>query len=274
MALPNKKPDNVCGLIAGWGEFPHLVARALKAQGRQVVAVAFPGETYKDLEQHVDDIHWISIGQLGKMISIFKSAGAGEAVMAGMIRHKQLFANIKLDLKAVALLAGVKDKRADTILRAVAEKLGKAGIKLVAPLPYLTDHLPQRGVLTKRRPTPKEKADIHFGYRLAKHVAEADIGQTVVVRDKAVVAVEAMEGTDACILRSGELTRGGAVVVKVVKPHQDYRFDTPVIGPHTIDAMRKAKAAVLAFDAGKTLFIQKDKTIARANAYKIALVAV
>ncbi|MCD4812527.1 UDP-2,3-diacylglucosamine diphosphatase LpxI [bacterium] len=262
------------GLIAGWGEFPFLVAQTMQQKGKRVAAVAFPGETFPEIKTCVDELHWISIGQLGEMIKIFKTAGITQVVMAGMIRHKHLFANLKLDLKAVSLLATMKDKRADSILCAVAGVLEKEGIRLVSPLPYLKVNLPGKGLLTKRKLTQKEQRDITFGYKIAKHVARADIGQTVVVKDQAVIAVEAMEGTDACILRSGEFTRGGAVVIKVLKPTQDLRFDTPVIGPNTIESMLKVKAAVLAFDADKTLFLQKEKTIVMANKKKITLIGV
>jgi UDP-2,3-diacylglucosamine hydrolase len=268
------KASSKIGLIAGWGEFPFLVAQTMKAKGKHVIAVAFPGETYDDLAQSVDEIHWVSIGQLGKIIKAFKTAGVTQAVMAGMIRHKRLFSNLKLDLKAVTLLAKVKDKRADSLLKAVADTLADSGIELISPLPFLESNLPKKGCLTKRRPSKKEQADIEFGYRLAKHVAKEDIGQTIVVKDKCVVAVEAMEGTDACILRSGEFTKGGGVVIKVLKPKQDLRFDTPVIGPNTIESLQKAKATVLVFDSGKTLFLQKEKTIALANRAKISLIGI
>lgn len=249
-----------------------MVARVAREQGRPVVAVAFPGETSPELAKIVDSIHWISIGQLGKMRKLFSTSGVREAVMAGMIRHKQLFANLRLDFHAVRLLAQLQDKRADSILRAVADFLHQGGIELVSPLPWLKSHLPEKGLLTKRVPSKKEEKDIAFGYRIAKHIAGADIGQTVVVKDQAVVAVEAMEGTDACILRSGKYLKSGAVVVKVTKPSQDLRFDTPVIGPRTIRSLRKIKAGVMAFDSGKTLLLQRDLTIAEANDAKISLI--
>ncbi|MCK5242466.1 UDP-2,3-diacylglucosamine diphosphatase LpxI [bacterium] len=273
MASQSNKTNKI-GLIAGWGEFPFLVAQTMKAKGKTVIAVAFPGETYAELAQSVNEIHWVSIGQLGKMIKAFKTAGITQVVMAGMIRHKRLFSNLKLDLKAVTLLAKVKDKRADSLLKAVSGVLAQEGVELISPLPYLKSNLPEKGMLTRRRPTKREQEDIQFGYKIAKHLAGADVGQTVVVKEKAVIAVEAMEGTDACIVRSGEFSRGGAVVVKVLKPKQDLRFDTPVIGPNTIESLQKAKATVLAFDAGKTLFIQQEQTIALANKAKITLVGI
>lgn len=261
------------GLIAGNGEFPMLFAEAARRQGYRVVAVAFPEETSRRLEKLVDEIHWLSIGQLGKLFGAFKKAGVHRAFMAGQIRHKRLFANLKLDLRAVALLARLKDKRADSILRGVAEALKREGVVLESPLPFLNESLPRPGVLTRRAPSAQEKLDIAFGHRIAKHVAGADIGQTVVVKNQAVLAVEAMEGTDACIVRGGRFAKTGAVVVKVTKPEQDLRFDMPVVGPRTMQAMIRAKATALAFDAGHTLFLHPAATLALANQAKIALVA-
>ena len=237
------------------------------------MAVAFSGETNPALEKSVDEMHWLALGQLGKILKVFKSAGIQYVVMAGLIRHKQLFAKLKLDLHAIRLLTQLQDKRADSILRAVADKLEQEGIKLISPLPLLKAYLPQPGVLTRRRPTRREEQDIEFGYRIAKHIAGADIGQTVVVKDQAVVAVEAMEGTDLCILRSGRYVKSGAVIVKVTKPSQDLRFDTPVLGPKTIRSLKSIKASALAFDSGKTIMLQKEHTIAEANRSKITLIA-
>jgi DUF1009 family protein len=270
MAVP--APETL-GLIAGNGEFPLLFARAARQQGYKIVAVAFPEETLRRLESLVDEIHWLSIGQLGKLVGAFKSTGVKRAFMAGQIRHKRLFANLKLDLRAVALLARLQDKRADSILRGVAETLRREGVVLESPLPFLQESLPRAGVLTRRKPTAQEKKDIAFGHTLAKHVAGADIGQTVVVKNQAILAVEAMEGTDACIVRGGKFAKNGAVVVKVTKPKQDLRFDMPVVGPRTLQAMIKAKAAVLAFDAGSTLLLHPDATLALANQAKICLLA-
>lgn len=261
------------GLIAGWGEFPALVAQVAKAQGYRVVAVAFPEETEPRMESLVDEIHWVALGQLGKIMKVFKQAGVKQVVMAGLIRHKQLFANLRLDFHAIRLLTRLGDKRANSILGAVADLLETQGMQLVSPLAWLKPYLASKGVLTRRKPTRRETKDIEFGYRIAKHVAGADIGQTVVVKDQAVVAVEAIEGTDACILRSGRYSKGGAVVVKVTKPSQDLRFDTPVIGPRTIASLTKSRAAVLAFDADHTLILQKDHTLAEANRARISLVA-
>jgi UDP-2,3-diacylglucosamine hydrolase len=262
------------GLIAGNGDFPQLTAAAARRQGLSVVAVAFPEETRPALAGRVDEIHWQHIGELGKLIKTFQRAGVRRAVMAGQIRHKRLFANLKVDWHAVTLLAGLKDKRADSILRAVADSLAKQGIRLESPLPLLAEHMAKPGVLTRRRPTAAEAKDVAFGHRLAKHVAGADIGQTVVVKNQAVLAVEAMEGTDACILRAGQFTRsGGTVVVKVTKPGQDLRFDMPVIGPRTIRSMIKAGASVLAFDAAATLLLQKDLVLSLANRSRLSLIA-
>lgn len=264
-------PGNL-GLIAGWGELPFLVAQAARDQGRRVIAVAFSEETNRGLAAQVDEIHWVSIGQVGRVIKLFKAAQVSQAVLAGVIGHRHLFSKIKLDWRAISLLAKLKDKRADSILSAVASTLEKEGIKVISPLSLLKPILPGRGPLTRRGPTRQEARDIQFGYKIAKHIAGADIGQTVVVKDQAIIAVEAMEGTDACILRSGEYAKTGAVVVKVNKPRQDLRFDTPVIGPGTIMVMKKSGATVLAFDANQTLFLQKEKTVAEANRSRISLV--
>jgi len=250
-----------------------LVAEAAARQGFQVVAVGFPGETRPDLARRVAVMHWISLGQFGRLIRIFKQSEIKRAYMAGQIRHKRMFSQLKFDLKALSLLARLRDKRADSILKTVAEALDREGVHLVSPLPLLKEYLPQPGVLTRRRPSPQERKDIEFGYRLAKHVASADIGQTVVVKNQAVLAVEAMEGTDACIVRGGRYARQGAVVVKVAKPSQDMRFDTPVLGPRTIAAMRKVGARLLAFDARQTLLLKRPEVLAAAEAAGITLIA-
>jgi len=272
--LLNKIKTDKLGLIAGWGEFPQLVAKQAREQGIEVVAIAFSEETGKIIEKNVDKVYWISLGQLGKIIKIFKQENIKQAVMAGLIKHKKLFSNLKLDILAITLLAKLKDKRADSILRAVADTLAKAGIELISALPLLTDYLPSQGLLTNTTLKKKEIEDIKFGYHIAKHIAAEDIGQTVVVKNGAVIAVEAMEGTDACILRSSKYIKSGAVVVKVIKPKQDLRFDTPVIGPKTITNLIRIRAGVLAFDTQATLMLHKQEIIKQANQAKISLVAV
>lgn len=270
-ALGSGRPAPVLGLIAGWGDLPVLVAKAARERGRRVVAVGFRGETEPALVRAVDEWHWASLGQVGRVIRLLKAAKATETVLAGVVKHRSLFSLLRVDWRALRLLAGLKDKRANSILKAVADTLAREGIRLISPLPWLKDNLPPAGCLTKRRPTRQERRDIQFGYRLARHVAAADIGQTVVVKNQTVVAVEAMEGTDACILRAGEISRGGAVVVKVTKPDQDFRFDVPVVGPLTIQNLQKAGATVLAFTANKTLFLHREKTVADADRARIAL---
>lgn len=261
------------GLIAGNGDFPALVAEAARRQGLGVAAVAFPEETKKSLAGQVDEIHWVSLGQLGAIIRFFKNAGVDRVCMAGQIRHKRLFANLKLDWKAVTLLARLRDKRADSILKAVAGALEKEGLRLESPLPLLQEHRPRPGVLTRRKPSAAERKDIEFGYAIAKHIAGADIGQTVVVKNQAVLAVEAMEGTDACLLRGGKFARSGAVAVKVAKPDQDLRFDMPVVGMKTIRSLQQARIAVLAFDASATLMIRREEVLAAANSAGLSLIA-
>ena len=273
-ASPNNadRPAERVGLIAGNGEFPLRFCDAARQLGLGVVAVAFAEETRRDLAAKTDEIHWVSIGQLGKILRIFRNAGVRRAFMAGQIRHRRLFSDLKLDFQAVTLLAGLKDKRADSILRAVADSLGRAGVDVQSSLPMLKEDVPGPGVLTRRRPNAAQRRDIDFGRAIAKHVAGADIGQTVVVKNQSVLAVEAMEGTDACLRRGGRFGKGNAVAVKVAKPDQDLRFDVPVIGPRTIRTLAGSGIAVMAFDAGLTLFIRRAETVSQADAAGIVLV--
>jgi DUF1009 family protein len=268
---PQPRTAPTLGLIAGWGDLPAVVAKAAREHGRRVVAVGFRGETDPELARDVDEWHWSSLGQVGRLIRLLKTAGVTETVLAGVVKHRSLFNLFRMDWRAVRLLAGLKDKRANSILGAVAETLAQEDLRLISPLPWLKAYLPGRGCLTQHRPTRQERKDVQFGYRMARHVAGADIGQTVVVKNQTVVAVEAMEGTDACILRAGEISRGGAVVVKVTKPDQDFRFDVPVVGPLTIQNMHKAGATVLAFSANQTLFLHRDKTVVDADRARISL---
>lgn len=262
------------GLIAGNGKLPLLFARAAKKAQMQVVAIAIREETDPDLAALVDNIHWIHVGQLKTLIEILKQEQVTKAVMAGQIRHKLLFSDIELDEELKKLLLGLKDKRTDTILGAVALRLGQLGIQLIDSTTFIKDYLPAAGVLTQCVPTPAQSDDIQFGLSIAKTVAGADIGQTVVVKDKVVLSVEAIEGTDEAIRRGSAYCHGGAVVVKVSKPNQDMRFDIPLIGKNTIETLIREKAAVLAFESGKTLLLDKEQVISEANKHRICIVAV
>ena len=262
------------GLIAGNGNFPLLFAKAARRRGDKIVAVAIKEETSKRLVKYVDTIHWIGVGELNKLFQIFRKGKINRAIMAGQIRPSFLFNNISMDREFKILLESVKDKKADSLLGAVAKRLGEMGITLINSTTYLLDFLPSEGVLTSRSPTSKEWQDIQFGKKVAKQIAGIDIGQTVVVKDKAVLAIEAMEGTDETILRGGKLGNGYAVVVKVSKPRQDMRFDIPVVGPRTIDSLVTSRAKVLAIEAKKTLLIDKGRCIKKANSHGIAIVAI
>lgn len=265
------------GLLAGNGRFPFLVAQEARKQGRRVVAVAFNEEADPALEQAVDKIHWVFVGQLNKWVKLFQAEGVKEVVMAGSVRHSSMYSDFRRfhpDMRALKLFWRLRDRKADTILGAVADELAHSGLTLLPSISHLTHCLAPEGVLTKRKPTAKEKADIQFGFKIAKAMAGLDIGQSVVVKNKAVVAIEAMEGTDRCIQRAGEMAKGDLVVVKVSKPNQDLRFDVPVIGLATIETMLEAGGGVLAVEAGKTLILDREKLVTWADGEKIAIIGV
>jgi len=266
--------DRPFGIIAGSGQFPVLAAQAARARGKRVVAVAHVGETWPELEQEVDEFHWVKLGQLGRIIKIFKDAGVQETIMAGAIDKTRLFTKALPDMKGLSLLTRLQEMRDDGILRTVASVLQADGVTVVASTVYLPELAAQEGVLTRHKPNKRGQSDIEFGFRIAKELGKLDIGQTVVVRRGAVVAVEAIEGTDDCILRGGELAKEDAVVVKVSKPDQDMRFDMPAVGLQTIRTMIRAKASILAVEAGKTLFFDAEKALALADENSIIVVGV
>lgn len=265
------------GLIAGNGRFPFLVLDAARAQGHDVTIVAAREETFPELNdaasRHGSAIHWISLGQLGRCISVMKDAGVTHAVMAGQVKHTKIFAGgIIPDLTFMSVLSKLRSRNTDGLIGAVAQVLHDKGIELIDSTSLLRPLLASPGVLTRRPPTAAEQADFAFGYRMADAIAALDIGQTIAVKHKAVVAVEAMEGTDEVIARAGHLAGPGVVIVKVAKPKQDMRFDVPVIGFATIQAMRVAGAAALSVDAGKTLVLDGDAVFAAANEAGITIV--
>jgi DUF1009 family protein len=262
------------GLIAGNGAFPIAFARAAKQKGLRVIAVAHEGETVPELAQWVDAIFWIKVGQLGKLITIFKEQNVTDVLMAGGIKKTRLFGGAMPDMRGLALLARMIHRKDDSLLRAVAEELESEGITVRESTLYLDNILAPAGVLTKRKPSADEQQDIAFGWHMAKEVGKLDIGQTVVVKDRAVLAVEAIEGTDEAIRRGGRLCGRGAVVVKICKPQQDLRFDLPAIGMQTIKTMQEVKASCLAVEAGKTIIFDRETIAAEADRAGIALVAV
>lgn len=263
------------GLIAGNRKFPLKFCEAAKKKNLYIVAVAVKGETASGLKKLVDKIYWLSLGEFSKMFEIFKDEGITRVIMAGQISPYRLFTReINKDPQLRELLLNIKNKKADTIFKGIAEKLEQAGFELVDSTLFLEDFLPKKGTLTKNEPGFDVWEDIYFGLDLAKEVAYLDIGQTVAVKNKAVVAVEALEGTDRLIRRAGKIARGGITVVKVSKPNQDPRFDIPVVGLTTVKNLSKAKAVCFAFEANKTIFIDKEESIRLAEKKGISLVAI
>ena len=270
---PQATPGAWIGLIAGNGRFPRLFAENARRLGYRVSAVALIGETEPVLEGHVDRIHWISIGHLGKLIKAFKQDGVREAVMVGGVKKTHLFA-IRPDFRALTLLRRMNGRKDDMILRALASELEAEGIQIRESTFGLKGLLVEEGVLSRRSPTKSERRDIEFGWDIALAVGKLDIGQCVVVKDCVVVAIEAVEGTDEAIRRGGALANGGAVVVKRFKPQQDRRFDLPTVGPMTIEVMVKSGASVLAVEAGHALFLDRAEAIAAADKAGIAVLGV
>jgi hypothetical protein len=260
------------GLIAGNGRFPLVFAENARRLGYRVSAVAFVGETDAGLKEAVDRIHWVGLGQLAKLIKAFKQDGVTQAVMLGGIKKTHLFANIRPDFRALSLLRRLNVRKDDMILRALAAELEDEGIMIRDSTFGLEGLLMEEGTLGRRAPTKSEWRDIEFGWEMAQAIGSLDIGQCVVVKDRVVVAVEAVEGTDEAIRRGGILARGGAVVVKRFKPQQDHRFDLPAIGPGTIEVMVQSGAVVLAVEAGRALFLDRPEAIATADKAKIAVV--
>jgi len=279
-------PSRRLGLIAGNGNFPLLVLDAARAQGFDVVVAAIKEEASPEVATHgATAVYWLSLGELSKLIETFHKEGVTRAVMAGQVKHKQIFSSIRPDWRLAKLLLSLATRNTDALLGAVAKVLGDEGIVLESSTSLLEPLLAKPGVLTRRAPTEQEVKNIAYGRAVARHLAQYDIGQTVVIAEAACVAVEAMEGTDATIERAGRLmatldAAGGAstlsralTVVKVAKPNQDMRFDVPVIGQKTIEAMRQAGATCLAVDAGKCLLLDGPAIPEMANANEICIVA-
>ena len=265
------------GLIAGNGRFPFLVLEAARSAGYDVTVIAIKEEAYPDLEDAAAQpppaaMHWVSLGQLGRCISLLKAAHVTEAVMAGQVKHTKLFANIVPDMTLLGVLMRLKGRQTDALISGVADVLREHGINLLDSTAFLGPLLAREGVMTRRAPTDEELADLEYGYGVADAIAGLDIGQTVAVRSAAVVAVEGMEGTDAVIARAGQLAGSGVRSVKVAKPNQDMRFDVPVVGVSTIAAMQAAGATLLSVDAGRTLMIDGDAVIRAADEAGIAIV--
>lgn len=264
-------PAEPLALIAGNGRFPLLAARGARRAGRRVIALAIREEAEPGLEAEVDELHWVGLGQLGRAIEIMRRSGAREAVMAGQVKHRQIFSGIVPDLKLMGLLARLAFQNTDSLIGAVADALAREGIVLLPSVAFLESELAQLGPMTRRRPTREERRDIDYGETVARTLAGLDLGQTAVVKDRAAVALEAMEGTDETIRRAGRIAGAGTTVVKVAKPRQDLRFDVPVVGPGTLEAMAEAGARVLAVEARRTLLIDRAEFLERADAGGVAV---
>ena len=272
------------GLIAGNGKFPFLVLDAARAQGYEVVVAAIKEETFPEIESRgAAAVHWFSLGELSKLIEMFQREGVHRAIMAGQVRHKQIFSSIRPDWRLAKLLLSLTTRNTDSLLGAVAKVLADEGIALESSTWLLEPLLVKPGVLSRRPPTDQERKNIDYGRRVARDLARHDIGQTVVIADAACVAVEAMEGTDAAIERAGQIMRSlegeastlsrALTVVKIAKPNQDMRFDVPVIGVKTIEVMRDAGATCLALDAGKCLLLDGETILEAANLNDVAIVS-
>lgn len=262
------------GIIAGGGQFPYLFAQAARKEGRKVVIVAHKGECTADIEKEADSICWVKLGQLGKIIKFLKTEEVSEAVLLGTITKTKIFKDVWPDLKGLSIWNKINIRQDDAILRAVAGALEDDGIKVLESTYYLRQLLFPNGILTKKKPSGEQIEDIEFGWKIARAVGKLDIGQCVVVRDRAVVAVEAIEGTDATIKRGGMLAKENAVVVKVKKPDQDFRFDLPAIGKKTIESMQEVKASVLAVEAQQALLFDSEEVIRHANKAGIIIVGI
>lgn len=260
------------GLIAGNGQFPFLVVQGAKKQGVSLAVVAIKEETDPKMNDAADNVEWVGLGQLGKMIAFFKKHGVEKAMMAGQVKHVQLFSGVLPDMRMMKMLWNLPKRNTDALIGGVADEMGKEGIELIDSTYLIADQLAESGVLTKRSPDETELGNIEYGLQIATELGRLDLGQTIVVRANACVAIEAMEGTDATIKRAGELAKGRLTVIKVAKPDQDMRFDVPVVGLPTIETMITAGATCLSITAGKTLVFDREQMIERANKAKIAIV--
>lgn len=266
----NETPETLV-LIAGRADYPLLLARAARAQGvKRIVALAFKGETRREIAEVADTVVWLHVGSLGALLDSLRKSGAGHAVMAGQINPKNLF-YVRMDAALLTLLKNLPVKNAHTIFGSITAEIEKTGVKLLPASSFMQDYMPAAGLLTARAPDARELNDIAVGRRVIKDTSHLDIGQTVVVKEGMVLAVEAFEGTDQAIRRGGKLGGRGAVVVKVPKVGHDMRFDIPVVGKWTLRSLKKAKASCLALEAGGAILLQKEELIAQADSLGLAI---
>jgi DUF1009 family protein len=266
-------PPQPLGIIAGNGVYPRLLADgARKAGVEEIVAAAFTDETDPVLEQYVDVLEWMRVGQLGRLLKFFRSQKVHHAIMAGQIAPKNLF-DLRPDLKALMLLGKLKQRNAESIFAAIADELAKIGIDLLPATTFLEDSLALCGLIAGPKLSPRQEHDVELGWNVAKEIARLDIGQTIIIKNGTVVAVEALEGTNEAIKRGGTLAREGAIMVKVGKPNQDMRFDVPVIGVETVRIAAESAVRVIAVEAGKTLLLERDALTGLANGLNVSVVA-
>ena len=263
----------ILGIIAGNGVYPRIVASAARKGGvKKIVAAAFTDETDSSIDQHVDLVEWLRVGQLGRLLKFFREHDVHRAIMAGQIAPKNLF-DLRPDMKALVVLAKLKQRNAESIFTAIADELKKVDVDLLAATTFLEDDLAKSGLIAGAKLSRAEEGDVDLGWDVAKQMAKLDIGQTIIVKNGTVLAVEAFEGTNDAIKRGGALAREGAVMIKVAKPNQDMRFDVPVMGVETIKVATEAKLRVIAVEAGKTLLLERDKVIELAGHARISIVA-
>ena len=258
-------------IIAGSGVYPLAMARAARAAGvPRIVAAAFQNETDPALAPLVEGIEWMRVGQLGRMLGFLKNSGATHAVMSGQIHPRNLF-DLRPDIKALVVLARLRRRNAESIFGAIADEMASLGVHLLLATTYMEEHLAPAGLIAGPKLKPREEEDLRYGFHIAKESSKLDIGQTVVVKNGSILAVEAFEGTNAAIKRGGELGRKDAIMAKVSKPAQDFRFDVPVIGPLTLEAAREARLRAIGVEAGKTLLLEREKLCELANSWKISI---
>ena len=269
----NAELPETLGIIAGNGVYPRLLADGARRAGvEKIVAAAFTDETDPTLEQHVELVEWMRVGQLGRLLKFFRSQDIHHAIMAGQIAPKNLF-DLRPDLKALMLLGKLKERNAESIFAAIADELAKVEVDLLPATTFLEDSLAQPGLIAGPKLSPRQEHDVELGWNIAKEIARLDIGQTIIIKNGTIVAVEALEGTNETIKRGGTLAREGAVMVKVSKPNQDMRFDVPVIGVETVRIAAESGVRVIAVEAGKTLLLERDAVIALANGSNMSVVA-
>jgi len=259
------------GLIAGNGKLPRLLASGIQAGGHPLVAIGHRGATQIDLKTLAPALHWVKVGELGKIIDLLKGEGVRKVIFAGGIPKTLFFSQARPDGRAIQVLSRLKDRKDDAILRAIAEELESEGIRVISPILFLKEAMAPLGCWTERKPTEREERDIAFGWKMAKRVGRLDIGQCLVVKEQMVLAVEAIEGTDETIRRGGRLGRGDVMVIKVCKPRQDRRLDLPVIGPLTLKTLKEAGASTLVVEAGKTIVVDREEVVRQADQDQICI---